>query len=66
MPPPGCGRGLKDANEHHLLFCHHRGVNRPGFPRHFPGSVNVASQTLPVSAGVVDQAVPLIDGKLAG
>ena len=26
-------------------------VNRPGFPRHFPGSVNVASQTLPVTAG---------------
>ena len=27
------------------------GVNRPGFPRHFPGSVNVAFQTLPVTAG---------------
>ncbi len=26
-------------------------LNRPGFPRHFPGSVNVASQTLPVTAG---------------
>lgn len=26
-------------------------LNRPGFPRHFPGSVNVAFQTLPVTAG---------------
>jgi hypothetical protein len=26
-------------------------LNRPGFLRHFPGSVNVASQTLPVTAG---------------
>lgn len=26
------------------------GVNRPGFLRHFPGLVNVASQTLPVTA----------------
>jgi hypothetical protein len=25
-------------------------VNRPGFLRHFPGLVNVASQTLPVTA----------------
>jgi hypothetical protein len=27
------------------------GVNRPRFSRHFPGSVNVAFQTLPVTAG---------------
>ncbi|WP_338214184.1 hypothetical protein, partial [Halopseudomonas aestusnigri] len=26
-------------------------VNRPRFSRHFPGSVNVAFQTLPVTAG---------------
>ena len=26
-------------------------LNRPGFPRHFLGSVNVASQTLPVTVG---------------
>lgn len=30
---------------------HFGNVNRPGFPRHFPSSVNVASQTLPVTAG---------------
>ena len=26
-------------------------LNRPGFSRHFPSSVNVVSQTLPVTAG---------------
>ena len=34
---------IYDSNE--------RALNRPGFLRHFPGSVNVASQTLPVTAG---------------
>lgn len=40
------------STEEHLAWMEkHDKLNRPGFLRHFPGSVNVASQTLPVTAG---------------
>jgi hypothetical protein len=43
--------GLAAVMSDAALHCICVDLNRPGFPRHFPGSVNVASQTLPVTAG---------------
>lgn len=54
-------RGVKWASEvfqcpviyvcgNHEYYGGHIGLNRPGFPRHSPGSLRNAFQTLPVTA----------------